>query len=179
MKLLRELCLYLSFVGLFASTALFYPHQSGKELDLLGFFVSDAYFEFPMNFGITFLIVGFLSLNLRLALLSGLFSLFLDVDHIPLILGLTDVGRPAHSIFFIVIVSLTLGYVFRKWDKFNYPLSAIVCTAFFAHLAIDNYVLGLIPIFMPFSSWMIGIEWFSFVFILLAVLFVLSIRWHQ
>jgi hypothetical protein len=73
-----------------------------------------------------------------------IFTIMLDLDHLPVILGVAQPIRPAHSIFFLLALILILRFVLKK------PLyiEFLAISSFLMHIAIDN---GVFALFSPFS----------------------------
>ncbi len=82
--------------------------------------------------------------DFSLLLLPPVLVIFLDIDHLPSALGLTQPIRPAHSIFFIAIFSLLLFFALKKPASFSF----LSISSFAGHLAVDN---GVFAILAPFS----------------------------
>ncbi len=82
--------------------------------------------------------------DFSLLLLPPVFVIFLDIDHLPSALGMTQPIRPAHSIFFIAVFSLLLFLVLRK----PFSFSVLSVSSFAGHLSVDNGVFALLA---PFS----------------------------
>lgn len=86
-------------------------------------------------------LLGCLTLDPVLLVLTTLFSVSVDVDHVFQVTGLSYLPRPAHSLVFpiVLIVSLWLGY-----RRQNLVLAS--SSAFIGHMALDS---GKFPLLSP------------------------------
>jgi hypothetical protein len=78
-----------------------------------------------------------------LALLIPAMVVLLDLDHLPIFLGIAQPIRPAHSLVLLVTDMATTTIVLRRLD-FN----LIIMSAFAGHLGVDT---GLFPPLAPLS----------------------------
>jgi len=94
------------------------------------------------------LIVGFVTLSVRYAILTGIFAILLDFDHLILFLELDSVTRMAHSIPFGIISMVVMMIIFGKKD---YRLGAISIAAVLTHISFDIFTGGTsaFPLFTP------------------------------
>lgn len=77
------------------------------------------------------------------ALLLPAMVVLLDLDHLPVFLGIAQPIRPAHSVVFLAADLTITTIILRRFD-FN----LIVVSAFLGHMGVDA---GLFPPFSPFS----------------------------
>jgi hypothetical protein len=78
-----------------------------------------------------------------LALLMPAMVVLLDLDHLPVFLGIAQPIRPAHSLVFLVTDMMATTIILRRLD-FN----LIIMSAFVGHIGVDT---GLLPPLGPFS----------------------------
>ncbi|MDE1841718.1 MAG: hypothetical protein KGI09_07540 [Thaumarchaeota archaeon] len=110
------------------------------------------------------LVAGAVTLSLRYVILTGLFAVLIDSDHI---IGLTHIDalvRMSHSISFGIISVLVLMVLFGKRD---YRLGAAAMAGLLSHLSFDTFAGddGKFPIFTPFYNHQISfahIDWLYF-----------------
>src|SRR2546425_12946422 len=88
--------------------------------------------------------IGLRKLDLSSLLLSSSFIVFLDLDHIPSVLGIPQPIRPAHSLVFLAVLLIILTFFFKKPAK----VRLTVVASFFGHLAVDT---GTFPLLAPLS----------------------------
>jgi hypothetical protein len=123
------------------------------------------------------LAAGIVSFSFRYAMLSGLFPIILDFDHLLQFYGIEMIPRMAHSITFGIIAIVVMMIIFGRKDL---RLGAIAIAAVFSHMSFDIFLVGIteFPIFVPFTSKNItfsGHDWILFEFISIAIIFVASI----
>lgn len=82
-------------------------------------------------------------IDLELVAASAGFIILVDVDHLPVLLGIPQPIRPSHSIPFMITAALAIHLVTR-----NGHLSILSASALTAHLALDK---PLFPLLAPLS----------------------------
>lgn len=97
------------------------------------------------------LLAGAVTLSFRYTILTGLFAILIDSDHV---IGLTHIealSRMSHSIFFGIIAVIVLMTLFGKRD---YLLGSAVIAGLLSHLSFDIFSAddGKFPIFTPFYN---------------------------
>lgn len=96
---------------------------------------------------------GLFTMDLGLAFMALLFAIFLDVDHIPIMLGLNVPVRASHSLLFAILAGLTIGVFFRRPTKrFDWGLATATITGVMTHLVLDATEAPFRP-FSPFPIW--------------------------
>ena len=123
------------------------------------------------------LAAGIVSISFRYAILSGLFPIILDFDHLLQFFGIEMIPRMAHSITFGLIA---VGVMMIIFDRKDLRLGAIAIAAVFSHMSFDIFLGGStkFPIFVPFTSQNItfsGYDWILFEFFSIAIIFLTSI----
>ena len=78
--------------------------------------------------------------GLPLAVLMPVLTVMLDLDHLPIYLGIAQTVRPAHSVVFIVTVLAVTAITIKSLE-----VDLVVLSATLAHMGIDT------GIFAPFS----------------------------
>jgi len=156
------------------------PHGNASEYTLS--------FLIPEISGhILFAIVAILPfLDLDLCILSIVIAVFIDMDHLlGIFTRLPFIGRPNHSILFVIVSLSILVYVSRRMNlspSSQIKVAFVVPIAILSHLSFDVYAAYEIfgggsftfPIFYPFDSTLIAFPLYSFVFLEFAA-FVLAI----
>jgi len=123
------------------------------------------------------LAAGIVSFSFRYAIISGLFPIILDFDHLIQFFGIEMIPRMAHSIMFGLIAVGVMMVIFNRKDL---RLGAIAIAAVFSHMSFDIFLGGgtEFPIFAPFTSNNITFSesyWIIFEFISITIIFVASI----
>ena len=123
------------------------------------------------------LAAGIASFSLRYAIISGLFSIILDFDHLLQFFEIEMIPRMAHSITFGFIA---IGVMMILFGKKDWRLGAICIAAVFSHMSFDIFLGGTteFPVFVPFESKSLsfsGTDWIFFEFLAIAIIFVASI----
>jgi len=97
-------------------------------------------------------IVGIFSFDLIIALKAAAFAVLVDAGKILSEFGIPIQASVNHSITFMILSALILGYIFRSKIKFE-KLAAITVAAFLSHIAYDIIDSGptAIPLLSPFS----------------------------
>lgn len=130
------------------------------SFSLMGIFLSSAtVYASPLDsvnfehvFGHVFwgLVAGIVSFSLRYFLVTGMFAIVLDSDHLVHFIFSDVVARMGHSIPFAMISVIVL---IRIFGKKNYLLGACGFAAVFSHISFDTFLgSGDFPIFIPFSE---------------------------
>jgi len=123
------------------------------------------------------LAAGIASFSFRYAILSGIFPIILDFDHLIQFFGIEMIPRMAHSITFGFIA---MGILMIVFDRKDLRLGAIAIAAVFSHMSFDIFLGGTteFPVFVPFISQNItfsGIDWIFFEVLAIAIIFVASV----
>jgi len=141
------------------------------------FEVSNVSFEHVFGHIMWGLVAGIVSFSFRYAIISGLFPIILDFDHLIQFFGIEMIPRMAHSIMFGLIAVGVMMVIFNRKDL---RLGAIAIAAVFSHMSFDIFLGGgtEFPIFAPFTSNNITFSesyWIIFEFISITIIFVASI----
>ena len=136
--------------------------------------VSGISFEHVFGHIMWGLVAGIASFSFRYAILSGLFPIILDFDHLLQFFEVEMIPRMAHSITFGILAIVIMMFIFGRKDL---RLGAISICAVFAHMSFDIFLGGTteFPIFVPFTSENIaftGVDWILFEFISIVIIFV-------
>jgi hypothetical protein len=145
------------------------PHGNGSEYTI--------FFLIPEIGGhILFAIVAILPfLDLQLIFLSAVIAVFIDMDHLLGILTtLPFVGRPNHSILFILVSISILIYASRRMNlskTSQIKVAFVVPVAILSHISYDILAAYVIfgggsftfPLFYPFSSTLIAFPFYSLI----------------
>jgi hypothetical protein len=139
--------------------------------------VSGISFEHVFGHIVWGLAIGIASFSFRYAILSGLFPIILDFDHLLQFFEVEMIPRMAHSFTFGLIAMVVMMIIFGRKDL---RLAAISIAAVFSHLSFDIFLVGgtEFPVFAPFTSDFITFTesyWILFQFISIAIIFVASI----
>ena len=123
------------------------------------------------------LVAGIASFSFRYAILSGLFPIILDFDHLIQFFGIEMIPRMAHSITFGFIAVIVMMALFGRKDL---RLGAIAIAAVFSHMSFDIFLGGTtaFPVFVPFISESVffsGTDWIFFEVLAIVIIFVASI----
>src|SRR3989338_5855706 len=106
-------------------------------------------------------IAGIASLSLRYIILTGIFAIILDSDHLINFEGIDAVSRMGHSIPFAFISLIIMILIFGKK---KYMLGAVSFAAVFVHMSFDTFLgVGHFPIFVPFSGIEVNFQGFDWV----------------
>lgn len=110
------------------------------------------------------LAVGATFLSVRYAIVTGLFAVLIDSDHLIALLHLDALSRMSHSIAFGIIAVIVLMISFGRKD---YRLGAAVFAGILSHLSFDTFAGsdGRFPLFTPFYNHPIifpNIDWVYF-----------------
>jgi len=139
--------------------------------------VSGISFEHVFGHIMWGLVAGIVSFSFRYAIISGLFPIILDFDHLIQFFGIEMIPRMAHSIIFGLIAVGIMMVIFNRKDL---RLGAIAIAAVFSHMSFDIFLVGgtEFPIFAPLTSENITFSesyWILFQFISITIIFVASI----
>ena len=139
--------------------------------------VSGISFEHVIGHIMWGLVAGIASFSLRYAILSGLFPIILDFDHLIQFSGIEMIPRMAHSITFGFIAIGVMMIIFGRKDL---RLGAIAIAAVFSHMSFDIFLGGSakFPVFVPWDSQVVtfgGTDWMLFEFLAIVIIFVSSV----
>jgi hypothetical protein len=174
MKLRPVYILSTSYVVLaFAYSALGFlngaPHENGSEYTI-------AFLIPEISGHILFAIIAILPfMDLELTLLSSVIAVFIDVDHLlGIFTTLPYIGRPDHSILFILVAASIFLYLSRRMNlsrSSQIKVAFVVPVAILSHLSFDVVAAYVtfgggaftFPIFYPFISTLTAFPLYSFV----------------
>lgn len=110
------------------------------------------------------LLVGATSLSFRYTILTGLFAVLIDSDHLIALTHLDALSRMSHSILFGIISVIVLMLIFGKKD---YRLGVAAIAGLLSHLSFDIFAGGdgKFPLFVPFYNHQISfpnVDWIYF-----------------
>ena len=139
--------------------------------------VSGVSFEHIFGHIMWGLAAGIVSFSFRYAMLSGLFPIILDFDHLLQFFGIEMIPRMAHSITFGIIAVVIMMLIF---DRKDLRLGAISIAAVFSHMSFDIFLGGSteFPLFVPWNSQVVtfsGTDWIIFEFVAISIIFVSSV----
>jgi hypothetical protein len=100
-------------------------------------------------------------LDLALLVSIPIFVVLVDLDHLPIALGIAQPVRPAHSIIFIATVFVLMTTIIKRLD-----LSFAAMSGFFAHVGIDS---GVFAPWAPLSFDYYDLTDYRWIFVSLAV----------
>ena len=127
------------------------------------------------------IVAGIASFSFRYAIISGLFPIILDFDHLIQFLGVEMIPRMAHSVTFGIIIIVVMIILFGKKDL---RLIGISIAAIFSHMSFDIFLGGVteFPIFVPFvqqNFTFSEMDWIIFEFLSIGIIFVSSIIYFR
>ena len=139
--------------------------------------VSGVSFEHIFGHIMWGLAAGIASFSFRYAIISGLFPIILDFNHLIQFFGIEMIPRMAHSIIFGLIAVGVMMVIFNRKDL---RLGAIAIAAVFSHMSFDIFLTGTsnFPVFVPFvleKFTFSGTDWIIFEFLAASLIFVASI----
>ncbi len=110
------------------------------------------------------LVAGAAFLSLRYVIITGLFAILIDSDHLIALLHVDALTRMSHSIAFGAIAVVVLMALFGRKD---YRLGAAAFAGLLSHLSFDTFAGsdGKFPLFTPFYNHQIvfqNIDWVYF-----------------
>jgi hypothetical protein len=110
------------------------------------------------------LLAGAAFLSVRYFIITGIFAVLIDSDHLIALLHVDALSRMSHSIAFGVIAVVVLMALFGRKD---YKLGAAVFAAVLSHLSFDTFAGydGRFPLFVPFYNHQLifpNIDWIYF-----------------
>ncbi|MGI0087140.1 MAG: metal-dependent hydrolase [Nitrosotalea sp.] len=110
------------------------------------------------------LVAGSVFLSARYVIMTGLFAVLIDSDHLIALLHVDALQRMSHSIAFGAIAVIVLMVLFGRKD---YRLGAAAFAGVLAHLSFDTFAGndGKFPLLAPFYSHQIifpNIDWIYF-----------------
>ena len=127
------------------------------------------------------IVAGIASFSFRYAIISGLFPIILDFDHLIQFLGVEMIPRMAHSVTFGIIIIVVTIILFGKKDL---RLIGISIAAIFSHMSFAIFLGGVteFPIFVPFvqqNFTFSEMDWIIFEFLSIGIIFVSSIIYFR
>ncbi len=110
------------------------------------------------------LVAGAVFLSARYVIITGLFAVLIDSDHLIALLHVDAMNRMSHSIAFGAIAVIVLMVLFGRKD---YRLGAAAFAGVLSHLSFDTFAGhdGKFPLFVPFYNHDIifpSIDWIYF-----------------
>ena len=110
------------------------------------------------------LVAGAAFLSARYAIITGLFAVLIDSDHLIALLHVDALSRMSHSIAFGILAVVILMALFGRKD---YKLGAAAFAGVLSHLSFDTFAGsdGRFPLFVPFYNHQIifqNIDWIYF-----------------
>jgi hypothetical protein len=110
------------------------------------------------------LLAGAAFLSVRYFIITGIFAVLIDSDHLIALLHVDALPRMSHSIAFGVLAVVVLMALFGRKD---YKLGAAAIAAVLSHLSFDTFAGydGRFPLFVPFYNHQIifqNIDWIYF-----------------
>lgn len=110
------------------------------------------------------LLAGAVSLSFRYTILTGLFAVLIDSDHIIALTHLDALSRMSHSISFGIISVIVLMILFGRKD---YRLGAAAVAGLLSHISFDTFAGedAKFPLFVPFYNHQISFpnsDWIYF-----------------
>lgn len=110
------------------------------------------------------LVAGATFLSARYAIITGLFAVLIDSDHLIALLHVDALSRMSHSFAFGTIAVVVLMAVFGRKD---YRLGAAAFAGVLSHLSFDTFAGndGMFPMFTPFYNHQIifpNVDWIYF-----------------
>ncbi|MDE1766184.1 MAG: hypothetical protein KGI27_07925 [Thaumarchaeota archaeon] len=110
------------------------------------------------------LVAGAVFLGARYVIITGLFAVLIDSDHLIALLHVDALSRMSHSILFGAIAAAVLMLAFGKRDA---RLGAAAFAGVLSHLSFDTFAGddGKFPLFVPFYNHQIifpNIDWIYF-----------------
>ena len=110
------------------------------------------------------LVAGAAFLSARYAIITGLFAVLIDSDHLIALLHVDALSRMSHSIAFGILAVVILMALFGRKD---YKLGAAAIAGVLSHLSFDTFAGsdGRFPLFVPFYNHQIifqNIDWIYF-----------------
>jgi len=123
------------------------------------------------------LVAGAACLSLRYFILTGLFAILIDSDHLIGLLHVDALSRMSHSIAFGMVSVVVLMILFGKKD---YRLGAAAIAGLLSHLSFDTFSENdsEFPIFAPFYNHQIiftNMDWIYFEIAAIAVVGIIAI----
>ncbi len=123
------------------------------------------------------LVAGTVFLSARYAIITGLFAVLIDSDHLIALLHVDALARMSHSIMFSAIAIVVLMISFGRKD---YRLGAAAFVGVLSHLSFDTFAGddGKFPLFVPFYNHDIifpNIDWIYFEIAAVAVAGIVTI----
>lgn len=127
------------------------------------------------------LVAGAAFLSLRYVIITGLFAVLIDSDHLIALLHVDALSRMSHSIAFGALAVVVLMISFGRKD---YKLGAAAFAGVLSHLSFDTFAGsdGRFPLFVPFYNHQIifqNIDWIYFeiaAIVLVGIITILTAR---
>lgn len=97
------------------------------------------------------LVAGAVFLSVRYVIITGLFAVLIDSDHLIALLHVDALSRMSHSITFGAIAVIVLMVLFGRKD---YRLGVAAIAGVLSHLSFDTFLGrdGRFPLFVPFYN---------------------------
>lgn len=132
-----------SFIAFFSPQPPLHFHEyslSRLAVELAGHFAFGAIAAIPL-------------LGLDLILLSGIFAVLIDSDHLLATLQFPVNPRPDHSILFVLLATTLFAVASRTSGRASKKVATIVVTSFLSHLAYDIFAGAgsNFPLYIPFN----------------------------
>lgn len=149
-ELLKRIAAFSSLSIFYSLLALIGPRETHPPFSMEATFGIEE-FSAHFLFGV---IAAIPALDWRLAAYCGIFAVAIDLDHLPVALGLQVVGRPDHSFTFIALAGILMGLAFRSRGRFDRPLMLTTFAAALSHIAYDLYEASRLdfPLLLPLYS---------------------------
>lgn len=101
-----------------------------------------------------------------LVILPPFLVVLLDLDHLPIYIGIPQPIRPAHSLVFLATALLATGVLFRRME-----IELILVSSFMGHMGVDT---GLFPPFSPLTFDYVQLDQFRIPLLASSILLSLS-----
>jgi hypothetical protein len=123
------------------------------------------------------LVAGAAFLSARYVIITGLFAVLIDSDHLIALLHVDALSRMSHSIAFGILAVVVLMALFGRKD---YKLGAAAFAGVLSHLSFDTFAGsdGKFPLFVPFYNHQIifqNIDWIYFEVAAVAIVGIITI----
>ena len=120
------------------------------------------------------LFAGAATLSFRYTILTGLFAVLIDSDHLIALTHLDALSRMSHSISFGIISVIVLMILFGKKD---YRLGAVAIAGLLSHLSFDIFAGddAKFPLFVPFYNQQISFSHETWIYFEIAAILIVGI----
>jgi hypothetical protein len=120
------------------------------------------------------LVAGAVTLSIRYTILTGLFAVLIDSDHLIALTHLDALDRMSHSIAFGIVAVIILMILFGKKD---YLLGASVVAGVLAHFSFDIFSGkdSKFPLFTPFYNHQISFPNADWIYFEIAAIVIIGI----